>query len=89
MMGEALQAYGVSGLIGVDIIAEARQATQRDRPNVYDAYYVSDFLSLSDERKAELASWNLNCLTTVAALGFGDISPKAFVEAFNLIQPDG
>ena len=30
-----------------------------------------------------------NALVTVAALGFGDIPPRAFGEAFNLIEDDG
>lgn len=89
LMGEALKQYGVSRLVGVDIIDEAQKAAERDRPDVYDAYYVTDFCKLDREEKEELASWSLNCLTTVAALGFGDIPPKAFMEAFNLIQPDG
>jgi hypothetical protein len=30
-----------------------------------------------------------NCLTCVAALGFGDIPPAAFAEAYRLIAPGG
>jgi SAM-dependent methyltransferase len=89
MMGEALKKYGVSRLVGVDIIEEARQATERDRPGMYDAYYVSDFCDLDPELRKEIASWSLDCLTTVAALGFGDIPPRAFIEAFNIIQSQG
>jgi hypothetical protein len=89
MMGEALKKQGVSRMVGVDIITEARTATERDRPGLYDAYYVEDFCDLNDEKREEIASWSLDCLTTVAALGFGDIPPKAFIEAFNLIQPQG
>lgn len=89
MMGEALAQRGVSRLIGVDIIAEAEEATQRDRPGLYDAYYVTDFCNLDDAQREEIASWNCDCMTTVAALGFGDIPTKAFVEAFNLIKDRG
>lgn len=89
LMGEALKKYGVSRMIGVDIIAEAQVATERDRPHIYDAYYVSNFCRLSDNEKAEFHSWSLNCLTTVAALGFGDIPPAAFIEALNIVQPTG
>ena len=89
MMGEELKKYGMSRLVGVDIIPEARMAAERDRPDVYDEYYVADFCNLSDDKREEIASWSLDCLTTVAALGFGDIPPKAFVEAFNLIQKEG
>jgi SAM-dependent methyltransferase len=89
MMGEALKQYGVSRMVGVDIIPEAQAATERDRPHLYDAYYVTDFCNLDQREREEFESWSLNCLTTVAALGFGDIPPKAFVEAFNIIQPQG
>lgn len=89
LMGEALKKYGVSRMLGVDIIQEAQMATERDRPHLYDAYYVTDFCNLADDEKEEFNSWSLNCLTTVAALGFGDIPPKAFIEAFNIIQSEG
>lgn len=89
IMGEVLKKNGVSRLVGVDIISEARTATERDRPGLYDAYYVEDFCDLSEEKREEIASWSFDCLTTVAALGFGDIPPRAFIEAFNLIQPQG
>jgi len=89
LMGEALKEFGVSRLVGVDIIPEALAATGRDRPHVYDAYYVSDFCGLDQDDRDEFDSWSLNCLTTVAALGFGDIPPKAFMEAFNIIAAEG
>lgn len=89
LMGESLKKYGVSRMIGIDIIPEAQMATERDRPHIYDAYYVADFCNLSAEETEEFKSWSLNCLTTVAALGFGDIPPMAFINAFNVIQPEG
>lgn len=89
MMGEALKKLGVSRLIGVDIIDEAKQAAERDRPGVYDAYYVADLCELTDVVRDEIESWMPDCLTTVAALGFGDIPPKAFFTAFNLLQNEG
>lgn len=81
--------YGVSRLVGVDIIPEAKQAMQRDRPQYYDAYYITDFTSLAPEKHDEFDSWSLDCLVTVAALGFGDIPPKAFMNAFNIINQKG
>lgn len=89
MMGEALAKYGVSRMIGADIIPEAKTAANRDRPQIYDAYYVVDFCKLAEDDVEELRSWSLNCLTTVAALGFGDIPPTAFLTALNLIRPEG
>lgn len=89
MMGEELKKIGVSRLVGVDIIAEAFEACQRDRPGVYDGYYVEDFGALSAEKADEIASWNFDCLTTVAALGFGDIPRQVFVNAFNMVADGG
>lgn len=89
MMGEHLQKQGIARLVGVDLIEEARKACYRDRPGVYDAYYTADLCNLDADTKEELDSWKLDCLICVAALGFGDIPPKAFVEAFQFIQTNG
>ena len=89
IMGEELKKRGLSRLVGVDIIPEACDATERDRPGVYDAYYVEDFCHLKAEQRENIASWSFDCMTTVAALGFGDIPPEAFIEAFNIIQSQG
>jgi len=89
MVGEALKKYGVSRLVGVDIIAEAKMAMERDRPQYYDAYYISDFCSIDPDKWEEFESWSLDCLTSVAALGFGDLPPKAFMNAFNIINQKG
>lgn len=89
MMGEELKKHGISRLVGIDIIPEAYDALIRDRPGVYDAYYVEDFCELSEETKEEIESWQCDCMVTVAALGFGDIPTKAFVNAFNIISNEG
>lgn len=89
IMGAELKNYGVSRLVGVDIIPEAQKATERDRPEIYDAYETLDFCNLEEGEKEDLSSWSLNCLTCVAALGFGDIPPKAFMVAYNIIQSEG
>ncbi len=89
MMGEELKKRGVSRLIGVDIIPEAYDAAIRDRPGVYDYYYIENFCDLNEDTKESIASWQCDCMVTVAALGFGDIPAKAFIEAFNIIKPQG
>jgi len=43
MFGEQLHAVGVARVIGIDICEEAYIACERDRPGIYDAYYVHDF----------------------------------------------
>ncbi|HZK49327.1 MAG TPA: methyltransferase domain-containing protein [Thermoleophilia bacterium] len=89
IVGEELKKQGVSRLVGVDIIPEARAATDRDRPGIYDAYYVMDFCDLTDDDRGELNSWAFDCLVSVAALGFSDIPAHAFLEAFNMISKGG
>lgn len=89
MFGEQLQTTGVARIIGADISEEARIACERDRPGIYDSYYVSDFCNLDNATQNKLAEWQIDCLSCVAALGFGDIPAKAFANAFNLVAPSG
>lgn len=89
MMGEELVKDGVESVVGIDIIEEAKEAQERDRPGVYDGYHVMDLTEIDDETRGELQEEHFNCLTTVAALGFGDIPPCAFIEGFNLIEDQG
>ncbi|MGH8191192.1 MAG: class I SAM-dependent DNA methyltransferase [Rhodanobacteraceae bacterium] len=89
MVGELLVAHGSARVVGVDNIAEAERAADRDRPGAYDAYYVADLTNLSPALNAELRDWNFDAMTTVAALGFGDIPVAAFASAYNLVRQDG
>ena len=89
MVGEELAEMGTDSIVGVDIIEEAAEATQRDRPGLYEKYHVVDMTTLNEGQRRELQSYHFNALTCVAALGFGDIPVSAFVSAFNLIQPGG
>jgi hypothetical protein len=88
MVGEELAKLGVSGLVGIDLIEEAAEAAERDRPGLYDDYVVCDLTMLSRSERERICALEPNLLTTVAALGFGDIPVDAFVTAFNLV-PDG
>jgi predicted TPR repeat methyltransferase len=89
MMAERLRNLGVARIVGADILPEARDAAYRDRPTAYDDYVVADFTKLSDDRQEELAEWRFDCLTSVAALGFGDIPPTAFFTAMKFLRTDG
>lgn len=89
MMGEELKKEGVSRLIGVDIIPAAEEAAYRDRPGLYDDYHTVDLTALPDETREDIESWGLDTLVCVAALGFGDIPARAFIEGFNLIASEG
>lgn len=87
MVGEQLADIGIEAIVGVDIIPQAAAATDRDRPNVYDDYLVLDLTALDDEARRGLESRELNALTCVAALGFGDIPPAAFAAAYDVLVP--
>ncbi|MBI1371983.1 MAG: methyltransferase domain-containing protein [Phycisphaera sp.] len=89
MVGDELDARGVQKIVGIDIIPEAREATLRDRPGLYHDYLVTDLTNLPERDEETLRKHQFNCLTTVAALGFGDIPPRAFVKALDLIETPG
>lgn len=89
LMGEQLADLGAKRIVGVDIIEAAAKAAQRDRPAVYEAFHVLDMAKPRESEHAALEAVNFNCLTCIAALGFGDIPSEAFVEAFNLVAPGG
>jgi predicted TPR repeat methyltransferase len=89
LMGEQLSDLGAKRIVGVDIIRQAADAAERDRPGVYEQYFVCDMAKLKRLEHAAMVAADLNCLTCVAALGFGDIPTEAFVEAYNLIAPGG
>jgi SAM-dependent methyltransferase len=89
MVGEQLADIGVEAMVGIDLLPEAAAAAKRDRPGVYEAYYACDLTVLPDTLRRELRAHRFNSLVTVAALGFGDIPPLAFAEAFNLVADGG
>ncbi|MGD2100325.1 MAG: methyltransferase [Desulfobacterales bacterium] len=88
--GECLaDKFDCEALIGLDIFPEAQEAARRDRPEIYDDYYVMDLSEPSDKDLQTLDKWNFNVLLTVAALGYGDIPTQGFINAFNLVETDG
>ncbi|MFW5811269.1 MAG: class I SAM-dependent DNA methyltransferase [Thermodesulfobacteriota bacterium] len=89
MVGEELKKIGADEVIGIDIIEEAATATERDRPGVYEKYYIADLTNLDDAVERDLANSGLNCLTIVAALGFEDIPPEAFATGYNFVESSG
>jgi len=89
MVGDELMQFDVDSLVGVDIIPEAREATLRDRPEVYDDYCVADLTDTPEDVEKRLRRAGCNCLTSVAALGFGDIPPAAFAKALDLMETPG
>ncbi|MBN1764924.1 MAG: class I SAM-dependent methyltransferase [Sedimentisphaerales bacterium] len=85
MVGDELHAIHVNKIIGIDIIPEAKKAQLRDRPLIYNDYLVVDLTNLPEMEEEKLRRYHLNALTCVAALGFGDIPPRAFIKALDVI----
>jgi SAM-dependent methyltransferase len=85
MVGEALREHGFEEITGVDITPEAGEAVERDRPGVYAAYHVCDLL----DPPPELAGARFGAMTSVAALGFGDVPPEVFSAALARVEDGG
>lgn len=88
-VAEELGRIGIGAFVGVDIIPEAAEAAERDRPGLYEDYLVCDLTALTPAQWARLDGLGCNALACVAALGFGDIPPAAFITAFNAIAEGG
>ena len=86
MVGDELSSRGVKKMIGIDLIPEAKDATLRDRPGVYDEYFIADLTDFPDEYEMKIKDARLNCMTVVAALGFGDIPVPAFLKSLELVE---
>ncbi|MDP8244159.1 MAG: class I SAM-dependent methyltransferase [Candidatus Hinthialibacter antarcticus] len=89
MVGELMKQHGVSFVVGVDILIEAKLAAYRDRPNVYDDYFAIDLTDIPESIEEDILMYKLNSLVSVAALGFDDLPPLAYARAFNLISKEG
>ena len=88
LVGVELRKLGAGTLIGVDILPEAEMAAERDRPEIYDDYLTCDLTDLSSDERRALCAVKPNMLTCVAALGFDDIPPAAFAQAYELLEDD-
>lgn len=89
LVAEALNTENPELIVGVDVIDEARQAALRDRPEVYENYFVVDLATAEERIMKKLKAYDFNAMVSVAALGFGHIPPESFINAFNLVEPGG
>ena len=87
--GEILHERGVRSIVGLDMLAEAGKAAQRDRPGVYGTYVVGDICRLEPKTWTDLEPYPFNTLISVSALASGHIASDAFAAAFNLITDGG
>ena len=86
MVGDELHARQVQRIVGIDLLREAKDAADRDRPEVYHNYFAVDLTDLPKEVEEYLRGQRFNCLITVAALGFNDVPPGAFIKALDLVE---
>jgi predicted TPR repeat methyltransferase len=86
--GEALAAHGLRPVAGVDIVPEAREATLRDRPGLYEVVLTADLADLRREDAATLRALQPNALTLVGALGNDHVPPAALANAAGLLGGD-
>lgn len=89
LVGERLREMGIGQIVGLDLLPEAKRAAQRDRPTVYDDYYVADLCALHYEQDRALAGYPFNALVVVGALGFSEIQPEAFARALGYLRTGG
>ena len=89
MVAERLKRMGCGTIVGADILPEAAEAAERDRPGVYTEYLVADLTAPTAEDEATLSKYRFGVMTTVAALGFGDIPVEAFQYAYDHLVPGG
>jgi SAM-dependent methyltransferase len=85
VIGELLRAAGVSAVVGLDNLAEARDACARDRPGVYEDYIVADLERAAPALLERLAGGQFEVLACVGALGGGHVPPGAFIRALNAL----
>ena len=89
LFGKALAKLGITSITGIDIVPEAKIATQRECPGVYQDYFVEDLTILSETTKNKIKEKNLNCLVCCSALSSDHIPVQAFKVALSLIQEGG
>ncbi|NIP37680.1 MAG: class I SAM-dependent methyltransferase [Candidatus Dadabacteria bacterium] len=89
IVAEELINIGVDEVIGVDIIEEAKEAAFRDRPDVYADYIVDDLAVPDESTNRILEEKSIDCVTCVAAIGYGDIPPKTLANAINYTDEQG
>lgn len=81
VVAEELARRGTETFVGLDNVAEARDAAERDRPGLYAEYLVGD---LADHPRvpAVIDERRLDCLVAVGALGMGHITAASFDAAW-------
>jgi hypothetical protein len=88
--GEALAARGIRPVLATDVVAPARDAAMRDRPELYERYLVTDLIGLTEAEARSIRALELRALVCVAPVGWGAqyVPAEAIVAAAELLGPD-
>jgi SAM-dependent methyltransferase len=87
--GEALRDAGAGYVVGLDLEPVAREATERDRPGVYEDYLIGDLGPGRRRSSTTLRAHRLTALVAVAAIGVGHVEPATLRRALDLLEPGG
>ena len=80
----------VGHLEAIDICPEARMAAERDRPGLYDKYYVDDLTNLRPETSEAFRDVKFNVVSVASATGWGNHIPvEGFQKGFELLSSEG
>jgi predicted TPR repeat methyltransferase len=86
--GEALAAAGARPVVAIDVEPEARVATLRDRPGLYELVLTADVAALTSDEAAAIRALRPNALTLVGALGNDHVAPEGLAAAAALLTDD-
>ncbi len=86
--GEALAAAGLRPVVAIDTEPEARRATLRDRPGLYELVLTGDVAELAPSDADAIRALRPNALTLVGALGNDHVAPEGLAAAASLLTDD-
>lgn len=88
IVGELTRRLGVYTVIGVDALAAARAACERDRPQIYRDYFIGDLASPAPELLERIRHHRPTALISAGAFGGTHAPPAALVNALELLPPE-
>jgi hypothetical protein len=89
VVAEEMRRIGVSSVVGIDPLPEARDAAERDRWGIYDDYIVSDLSNPSRSLNKRLIALDPDVLVMAGAPASHDVSLHTFAVAFNAVRTTG